>query len=1059
MKLIADFFIRNAKLTIVISALIGVFGIQGIIRMNAESFPAVDFAMATIETFYSGASAVDIEAKITKPIEDEIKSVSGVKDIRSISQPGRSFIFVRADIDNVNVEQVMNDLQKAVDRVSNLPKDLENAPKFSELKSEEFPVMQIAVLGSNKNRFRDLVSDELKTEIEDNKNVLKVDLMGHRKRQFVIHLDKKKMELFHIGVSEVISKIKLRNINVPGGSLKDAVIQKLVRIEGKIKNKNELDNILIRSNFSGRQIFLKDIALVEDGMEDGLVLSRYNGKPATMAIVTKKAGVDTIDLAKNVEKKLNIFKKKYNDKLKFVVFHNEADKVTKRLGILESNALWGFFFVIFFLFVFLPIRIGLAASLSLPLIILGTFGIMNAWGMNLDTVSILALVIALGMMVDNSVVISENYTRLRQNNLYPKDAALTTIKNLWAPITATAFTTIAAFLPMLVTRGIMGEFIKFIPIIVTSALLLSLIESFFLLPTRLTNIASKIQLQKNKTGKTSTHWFQKHIASNFEKMMGYLINRRYLVFLGFIGILVISWFFMRMTPFNLFPKKQTEIYFARIEMPKGTRLEVTYDKLEDLSSAISNTLGNKIKYIMGKAGTSENKLGDSKGKDGNNQGALILYVSDYAKYNIPYSKILKKLETIRIDGITNISFEAAVHGPPVGDPINATFRSNNNESMETMLKKVVGELGKIDGIYDLKVKNVVGNNEIFVNIDFKKADRLGLAVKQIGDAVSAAVSGKIVSNVTLDNKKIDLMLRLQGDYKKNLSDLKKLLIMNKQGNLVPLSKVADFTERPGAPHIFRYDFKRSKTLTGNVNQKFITSRKANKHLLKIFNKFSNEHSDVSIVFGGEEENTKDSMQSLLDALLLSLICIFGLLVFIFGSFLRPFIIMTTIPLGLFGFSIAFYFHDEPRSFLALIGLIGLGGIIVNSGIVLISFIEQMKRETTFSLHEILAKASSVRLRAVVVTSLTTVAGLMPTAYGIGGKDATLIPMTLAMAWGLTSGTVFTLIWIPCAYAINEDIVNFFKRIWLAMFPSATLPDMDYYPPDQENETSNSGMKQ
>lgn len=169
--------------------------------------------------------------------------------------------------------------------------------------------------------------------------------------------------------------------------------------------------------------------------------------------------------------------------------------------------------------------------------------------------------------------------------------------------------------------------------------------------------------------------------------------------------------------------------------------------------------------------------------------------------------------------------------------------------------------------------------------------------------------------------------------------------------------------------------------------------------------------------------------------------------------------MTTIPLGLFGFSIAFYFHDEPRSFLALIGLIGLGGIIVNSGIVLISFIEQMKRETTFSLHEILAKASSVRLRAVVVTSLTTVAGLMPTAYGIGGKDATLIPMTLAMAWGLTSGTVFTLIWIPCAYAINEDIVNFFKRIWLAMFPSATLPDMDYYPPDQENETSNSGMKQ
>jgi multidrug efflux pump subunit AcrB len=276
----------------------------------------------------------------------------------------------------------------------------------------------------------------------------------------------------------------------------------------------------------------------------------------------------------------------------------------------------------------------------------------------------------------------------------------------------------------------------------------------------------------------------------------------------------------------------------------------------------------------------------------------------------------------------------------------------------------------------------------------------------------------------LKNKEVDLMIRMDHDYKKNIDDLGKIMIMDRRGNLIPLSSLATFQLKRGAPQIKRFDYKRSKTLTGDIVEGKMTSYKANKILKDAFEKLSHQYPEVSLVFGGQAESTKESIDSLKDALVLSLIGIFAIMVFIFNSFLRPFIIMTTIPLGLIGVAISFYFHGRPVSFLAMIGVIGLAGIIVNSGIVLISFIEDMRKEGEMKLHEILVKSSGMRLRAVLVTSLTTISGLFPTAYGVGGSDSMLVPMTLAMAWGLTSGTFLTLVWVPCAYAIFEDVGSF-----------------------------------
>lgn len=1028
MQNLTEFFIKNYKFTLVLTLGVVVMGFMGLGRMNVESFPAVEMGVATIVTPYDGATAEDIETKITKPIEDEIRGVSGLKDTRSISQAGLSTIVVRVDIDDpkVNIKESMDEIQKAVDRTNDLPSDLVDLPKFTEMKSEEFPVIEIAVEGSNDGRQRDLIADHLKEELEDDKRIKEVRLVGYAERAFQIEMDLKKMQLEHIAMDEVLRKIESRNTNTPGGALRSTDLQKLVRVEGKVNNKEELENMVIRSNFSGQTVFLKDIATVKDDEEEITTLARHNGEAATLLVVTKKAGADTIAMVDEVDRKLERFRKE-NPNYQFKIYNNESLKVKNRVDVLFSNAISGLFLVILFLFIFLPGKIGLVASMSLPIAILGTLGLMPSFGMNIDTITILALVIALGMLVDNSVVISENFTRLRREGQDPLEAAKTSIAQLWLPISATAFTTIAAFMPMLVTKGVMGKFIKWIPIVVCLSLVLSLFESFFFLPMRLKFAGKNVKAVRDD-GKSD--WFS-HFEARFANFMEKVVQKRYWITLVFSGIIVFSFYMMGFAnKFILFPPDQTEIYVARVEMKKGYRLTSSDTTIKKISDDIKNLLGDQAVHLVARAGVSRMDMNDPKGQEGNNVGMISIYVNDYAKYNVPHTEMIRRLRTLTPPPeVISLSFEALVNGPPVGNDIEATFRSNEADKLYGIIGKIKEELAKIDGVSDLRIDDVIGDDEVFVNIDYQKADRLGLDINNIGQTTRAAISGRRISTVTLNNKDVDLIVRFTEPQRTSIDDLGEITVLDTRGNLVPLKSFVTFSRKEGSPQVKRFDFKRSKTLTGDVNEDITTPVVVNARLSELYEKYRKDFPGVSLVFGGAAESTKESMDSLFQALVLSLIGIFALLVFLFKSYLRPMIIMTTIPLGLLGFSVAFYFHGRPISFMALIGIIGLGGIIVNSGIVLISFIDQMREEGKMEFNKILAKASGMRLRAVMVTSLTTISGLIPTAYGIGGSDSILIPMTLAMAWGLTSGTILTLIWVPCAYAILEDFTTLTNKLF------------------------------
>lgn len=1024
MTTLAKLLLENHKFTIIMTLFVMLFGISGTLALNSETFPSVNIGAVIVTTNYPGATAEDIETKITKPIEDEIQKVSGLKRVKSTSQAGISTIVTEVDIDNYDVDKVIADLQRAVDRASGLPADLLDKPVFSEIKSDEFPVIELAVVGSNTDRQRDLAVDQLKEDLKDNKKISTIQLSGFRERRFNIYLDLEELKDNEVSILEVQSALSQRNVTIPAGELKDETSQKLVRIEGKARTAEELESIVIRSNFSGKKIRIKDVARIVDGEETPRSLASYNGKPATFLIIAKKGGADILDLTREVEELLATYREKFAGNLEFVTFSNEGVRVGDRLDVLTTNGWQGIILVIFFLLLFLPGRVGIVTAVSLPLTLAATMGVINALGYSLNTITIIALVIAIGMLVDNAVVISENFTRLRDEGLSINDALLKTIKDLWAPITATGMTTIAAFLPMMVTTGIMGQFIKAIPIVVSAALLLSLAEGFFFLPTRLKLVGyhPKAVGTERKQG-----FFDRQIRDRFQSFMRIVVNYKWLSLLLFTGIMGGTGVVLtKGTKVNLFPADQTEIYLGRFEAPKGTRIERSILMIDDAINQIRATLPSEIAHIVGVAGSSRSDPGDPKGEVGSNVGIIRIFVTKSTQDTAKTQDILQKLRTIRLPD-TKLTFEALVNGPPVGDPVSVTFRSNNGDQLAAVAEKIKERIAKEPGIFDAKTDDVFGDDEITLSLKYDQLARLGLNLQSVGLNIRTAVAGTTIGDVNLDNRKVEYFLQFDENDRANIKNLAQIKVADQSGNLIPLSNLTDLSERSGSPQIKRYDFRRSKTVTANIDDNVIGSIKANAIIKEEFEKISKSYPAVSIVFGGEAEKTNESVASLASALLLSLIGIFALLVLIFKSYMNPFIIVSTIPLGLTGVSVAFWAQRIDFSFMALIGVIGLGGIIVNSGIILISFIEQMRSETDLPLQEILVKASALRLRSVLVTSLTTISGLIPTAYGIGGKDFFIIPMAMALAWGMTTGTILTLIWVPPAYAIVESVTQKFKR--------------------------------
>ena len=1017
------FFIHNSRLVLLICLCFVIMGTKGILNLKRKSIPPVDFARAIITTVYPGSSSTEVDELITAKIEDEIRLVNHLKDVNSVSQPGLSQIVIRIDIDRTDSEKVINELNQALQNVQGLPQEVLNPPHLLHINASTDSVIFFHLMGPNTNRQRDELAWKLKTKLESLREVSEVQTDNYKKREFLVLLSQEKMDQYHISSADVVLALNQKKYDFPAGYLENNTSKNLVRVLNKPRTVEKLENTIIRSNFSGQKILVKDIAEVIDGAEKETVRKYfYSSKdipsfkltPATTLEVLKSADSDTLKMISKVKKLVSQFKMNLEEPYKIVTGFNEGENIKKRLISVINNALTGLILIFIVFFLFLPSRVGLMASFSLPLSILGAFSILPYLGVSFNVITMLAFIICIGMLVDNSVVISEYYSRLlTETKQNPKTASLSAVKKFFKPITATVLTTIVAFLPMLVTTGVMGEFIKWIPLVITLALLISLFESFCLLPNRLQWL-----------GHSEPSFYQKtllkkidQIETAFAVLIKKIIQRKYISLAGICALIFSTALLFKFgSKIDLFSARNPEYYTALLKAQPNSSLE----KINQITKSITPQIQKVFKdhlYLMSV-------------KIDSQQAQIIAQIKKSSIRKLKYKNIIEKLRKIGKGDLQELRFNKLAGGPSVGRALNIAVQSNDRKDIRKFIKEISPEIEKIPGLISLNSNpdpNVGYEYKVEVNTD--TLARLGLDIQAVGLALRTALEGTLITELTENNESFYIRVKHKSAELSNLENLKQVKIKERFGRLISLSEISQIKKVPASAHKKSYNFLPVVFLSADIDPKKTTSLKVNERAKKIIQEKIKNYPNLTFKMIGEQETTEESLQSLFNSALLAMFAIFIILIVMFKSFLLSFLILTCIPLGLIGVIWAFFLHGRSLNFFAMVGVVGLAGVVVNSAIILISYILTLKKENPNENDiDIVVKASKLRFRPIMITNLTTMGGLLPTAYGMAGFEPLLMPMTLALFWGLLTATFLTLIWVPCSYLMIEDGKKLFHKL-------------------------------
>ncbi len=1030
----AEFSVKNSLLINLLSFLVIVIGIFSIFNLRKEAFPQVDYDIVIISTYYPGAPAEDVERLVTIPIERDIKGISGIKEIRSKSEEGYSQIAVTIDPKAEDKNQVVDDIERAVDRIRDLPEGVKDDPLVFELRSQEIPVLEVSVYGDVPEAETRKYAEILEDLILNIKGVARVKRLGWRDIEFHVQVDPKKLKEYHVSINEIMQALRTRNITLPGGHLTTDKEEFNIRTTAEFKHVKDIEDVIIRANDAGNWLRVGDVAKVSKGFADRTTIARTNGKRSLGMVVIKNKSADIIRVVDKVNKVINEFRKTLPKGLDVHLARDMSFYVKRRLGVLKNNGAIGFVLVVFVLFLFLDPIPAIATAMGIPIALFFTFFVMYISGISINLVSMLGLILVLGMLVDDGIIVCENVYRYIEKGIAVKDAVVRGASEVVAPVTATILTTFAAFAPLLFMHDLIGKFIKQIPIVVIIALSASLIEAFVALPSHLADfIGKKRQLTRIREKANKDSWVNR-LTDFYVRILNNALKKRYLVFILLcvfsLGVVLFAVVGHRMKVI-LFTGEGIEDFFIRAEASKGTSLEKMEQLIRPVEQIVMSMPKTYIASFRTYIGSISNERGfDPNEKNGSHLAQITIHLTPMQKRDRTPEQIRdmlrKKMDKIK--GFEKLYFYLPKEGPPAGRAIEVGVTGDNFTILQKLSHQIVSFLKTIRGTSDIDTNYEFGKKELRIVVDEQKAKKYYLTIDDIAKTVRYAFKGGVATSVKPEkaDKEVDVVVRFPAEYRDDLSDFNSILVLNKFGNLIPLNSVARIEKKEGLYAITHIDGKRTIWITGDVDELNATSLIVTRRLKQHFHDIPIRYPGYSLKFSGEYEEQKETQTNLFFSFIVAILLIFIILTAVFDSLIQPFIVMTAIPFGFLGILIAFMLHGRPLSFFALMGAVGLTGIVVNDSVVLVDFINKL-RLTGKSRRESLIEAGRTRLRPVLMTTITTFLGLFSVAYGIGGGDPFLKPMGLAIIWGLFFATGLTLIVIPCIYAIIDDINERFRH--------------------------------
>jgi multidrug efflux pump subunit AcrB len=1020
---IGEFSVRQPVLVNLVMIGVLLVGIFTFFSMPAEFMPNVSMDEAVVWVAYPGVAPEEIETLITKPLEEEIENVEDVEHVISLSSESRCVIDVRfkPGLSDDDFDKRILDLRSAVSAAdARLPDDIRDPVVVPIKMGEVTPIMSISLGGPGSETQLREIAEDLREELLDLKHIADVDIIGEREREIRVELDAARLRAYGVPIGSVIASLSARNLNVPGGTLDAGDSEYIVRAIGEFKSLEDIANHVVLSDPYGRQIRIRDLGAVRDTLADNLTLARLNSERSVTLWVMKEDDGSVVEVAAEARDLVKEFDRRITEDVGFEIRNDTSTVVENSLAVLKRNAAFGILLVALTLFIFIGARNAVLACIGIPFSFFGAFILMNAVGMTINTLSLFSLVLVLGMLVDDAIIVIENIYRHMETGKSPREAAIIGVREVQAPVTAAVLTTVAAFLPLLLMSGTWGKFMAVIPKTVTFALLVSLIEALFILPSHMADF-SRVSRKQN-----TYHPMFLTLTRKYEVALRRVLRRRYLAVLAIIVLAVISIGLATTLDIRLFEDEDLDQIEVRAQTKIGMRLEDTDVVARKLEAIAASLPADELEAVVTRVGF---MIVNYRGELASNNTQISIDLVDSDSRRRSDIEIMDTLreEMSEIPGLTWLSLSRPVQGPPTGMPVEVRIKGDDLETLRAIAGQIRAKLAEFPGVVDIDDDAKPGKSELRVTVDQERASLYGLTVTDIASALRIALEGVEATKYRGGGgDEIGVVVRLREQDRVDMDDLKRLPIATNTGVTVPLSNVARLTIDKAQAELHRRDGERVVTVTAGVEEN-TTSTEVNRFLQQEFSDISVVYPGYRLDFGGEFQATQESFSSLLLAFLVAILLIYAILGTEFQSFIQPIVIMFTVPFAFIGVVIGLLVMRFPLTLTAGIAVVALAGVVVNDSIVLVDFIKN-SRLRGVDRWESVVRAGCMRLRPILLTSITTIFGILPLAMGWGGSSESWGPMASSIAWGLAFATVLTLFVIPALYSIVDDVRAHFGKI-------------------------------
>ena len=1025
MNRIIGFFINQNKVINLIVMLILLGGLYSFKNTKKESFPNIQALVINITTFYPGGSPEDIEKLITRKIEDVITNVDGKKQISSISEESKSKIVFEIDPKtNLTVTEIRQELQNQINRIlSDLPEDASD-PIVESVSFDELPVLSVFFSGPNEDSLQKYVNifEEKAKRLTGIGQALKD---GYREKEIQVLGNYKKLAQQNLTLKDLYDAIQKYNINIPAGKTTINQEDHFVRIANEYQNLTQIENTIVRSNDYGKSILIKDVAKVTWAYQDAIVYHRKNSNNGIFLHIIKKSSGDIINLADDTYALVREFKQQVPSIIEIDVVNDLSYWVKRRLNVLTGNATIGLILVFLCLILFFDLRTTFWTTMGIP-ISFGASLIITSWmGLSINMMTMFGFIIVIGMIVDDAVVVGENIYRFKEKGHSSLKASILGTADVFKPIVAAVSTTCVAFLPLLTLPDIWGDFLGTLAIVTITTMIASLFECIFILPSHLSH--------KKKKNKVERKWF-KVLQQKYYQALTFLLKRPtinfiLLVFICFFSVAIL--FKTKLVTFVLFPDAVEEIQFVVQGKNKNT-LKDTERILDQIEKGLL-PLGHLYRDYF-------SSVGIKLAQEGSIQfGTNLGYTKIFLKPNLNLStqEILSQLEPIQQkilkenqNQLVDLRLAKASAGPGEENPISVDLFNNQYSKtikLSSQLEKFIKSLPNTTSVQNSYEE---GKKEILFEVNDSLAAAYGIYVNNLAQNIAYAIDGGKASSTSSllgEDDEIDIIITYPKSKILTLADIENLTIPNRFEKSIQLKEFCKVNVQSSFKNIKRKESKRQITISAQIknpedplyNSETLNNKIEQYLKQELIPQFPNSRFELE---GSRKENEK-LLKAVFIALILAVFGILIILVSLFKNYTQAIIVISIIPFAFTGLVWGLFINQVPIGLMPFLGMLTLTGVIVNDSLILVKFINDELHKNPANPLQAIAKGSKTRLRPIMITSMTTLCGLLPLAYGILGNEPFLAPMAIALLWGLFFSSILVVFVIPLIYAIHNKITT------------------------------------